>query len=151
MLRQKPPRTAPHERTVERLRALCLALPEAREKLSHGEPCWFAGKGKSFAMLDDHHDGAPHLAVWFAGSLDAQEALIASDPERFFKPPYVRGRLGGRGAGREAGVEDGRGAGQGGVPARSYGEARGGRGRKIDEVEARQKPSELSSLSAAPR
>ena len=89
MLRQKPPRTAPHERTVERLRALCLALPEAREKLSHGEPCWFAGKGKSFAMLDDHHDGAPHLAVWFAGSLDAQEALIASDPERFFKPPYV--------------------------------------------------------------
>jgi hypothetical protein len=89
MPRQKPPRSSQQQRAVDRLRALCLALPEAREKLSHGEPCWFAGKGKSFAMLDDHHHGAPHLAVWLAGSLDAQEALIASDPKRFFRPPYV--------------------------------------------------------------
>jgi len=85
----KPPRTAQAERLVERLRKLCLALPEAREKPSHGEPCWFAGKGRSFAMLDDHHHGAPHLSVWLAQPLDAQEALIASDPARFFRPPYV--------------------------------------------------------------
>jgi hypothetical protein len=44
---------------VARLRAICLALPEANEKISHGEPAWFAGKGKVFAMLDDHHHGAP--------------------------------------------------------------------------------------------
>ena len=41
-----------------------MALPDANEKLSHGEPTWFAGKGKVFAMLDDHHHGAAHLAVW---------------------------------------------------------------------------------------
>ena len=48
--------------TLSRLRALCLALPEAREKLSHGAPTWFAGKGKVYAMLDDQHHGAPHNA-----------------------------------------------------------------------------------------
>jgi len=66
-----------------------MALPEANEKLSHGEPTWFAGKGKIFAMLDDHHHGAAHLSVWLPQPFGAQEALISSDPERFFRPPYV--------------------------------------------------------------
>ena len=66
-----------------------MALPEANEKLSHGEPTWFAGKGKVFAMLDDHHHGAAHLAVWVPQPFGAQEALIRSDPKRFFRPPYV--------------------------------------------------------------
>jgi predicted DNA-binding protein (MmcQ/YjbR family) len=74
---------------VARLRKICLALPEAHEKLSHGEPTWFAGKGKVFAMLDNHHHGSKHLAVWLPQSLGAQEALIDADPERFFRPPYV--------------------------------------------------------------
>lgn len=82
-------RTAADERLVERLRQLCLALPEANERLSHGEPTWFAGKGKVFAMLDDHHHGAAHLSVWLPQPLGAQEALIDSDPARFFRPPYV--------------------------------------------------------------
>ena len=66
-----------------------MALPDANEKLSHGEPTWFAGKGKVFAMLDNHHHGATHLAVWLPQPFGAQEALIGSDPERFFRPPYV--------------------------------------------------------------
>ena len=66
-----------------------MALPEANEKLSHGEPTWFAGKGKIFAMLDDHHHGAAQLSVWLPQPFGAQEALISSDPERFFRPPYV--------------------------------------------------------------
>jgi len=74
---------------VAKLRAICLALPEAVEKTSHGEPTWFAGNGKVFAMLDDHHHGAPHLSVWLPAGLGAQETLIASDPERYFRPPYV--------------------------------------------------------------
>ena len=74
---------------IKKLRAICLALPEAVEKTSHGEPTWFAGKGKVFAMLDDHHHGAPHLSVWLPAGLGAQESLIASDPERYFRPPYV--------------------------------------------------------------
>lgn len=71
------------------LRAVCLALPEAREKVSHGEPTWLAGKGKVFAMLDDHHHGAPHLSVWLPAGPGAQEGLIESDPKRYFRPPYV--------------------------------------------------------------
>jgi hypothetical protein len=74
---------------LERLRAICLALPEAREKLSHGEPTWFAGTGKVFAMLDDHHHGSAHLSVWLPAPPGVQEALIESDPGRFFRPPYV--------------------------------------------------------------
>jgi predicted DNA-binding protein (MmcQ/YjbR family) len=74
---------------AERLRKICLALPEANEKLSHGEPTWFAGKGKVFAMLDNHHHGSPHLSVWLPQPRGAQEQLMKSDAERFFKPPYV--------------------------------------------------------------
>src|SRR5262245_27340693 len=74
---------------VARLRAICMALPEAVEKISHGEPTWFAGKGKVFAMLDEHHHGAKHVSVWLPAALGAQEALIDSDPKRFFRPPYV--------------------------------------------------------------
>src|SRR5262245_12433376 len=82
-------RSAASERLLARLRKICLALPEANEKLSHGEPTWFAGKGKVFAMLDDHNHGAAHLSVWLPQPLGAQEALIDADPERFFRPPDV--------------------------------------------------------------
>ena len=82
-------RTAASERLIARLRRICMALPEANEKLSHGEPTWFAGKGKVFASVDDHHHGAPHLSVWLPQPFGAQEALIDADPKRFFRPPYV--------------------------------------------------------------
>jgi len=64
-----------------------MALPEANERVSHGEPTWFAGKGKVFAMLDGHHHN--HLSVWLPQSLGGQAAFIDSDPARFFRPPYV--------------------------------------------------------------
>ena len=76
-------------RLVERLRKICMALPEAIEKRSHGEPTWFAGRGKVFATLDDHHHGAEHLSVWLPQPLGMQEALIDAQPGRFFRPPYV--------------------------------------------------------------
>jgi hypothetical protein len=81
--------SAADAKLVERLRKICMALPDANEKLSHGEPTWFAGKGKVFAMLDNHHHGSEHLSVWLPQSMGAQEALIDADPERFFRPPYV--------------------------------------------------------------
>ena len=91
---------AARDRLVGRLRRICMALPDANEKLSHGEPTWFAGKGKVFAMLDDHHHGAAHLSVWLPQPFGAQEALMRTDPERFFRPLRRRERLGGRGAGQ---------------------------------------------------
>jgi predicted DNA-binding protein (MmcQ/YjbR family) len=45
-----------------------------------------------FATLDDHHHGAPHVGVWLAMPLGAQEALVYQDPRRFFVPPYVGSR-----------------------------------------------------------
>ena len=77
------------QRLVERIRKICLALPEAHERVSHGEPTWFAGKGKVFAMIDGHHHDSPHLSVWLPQPFGAQEALIDADPGRFFRPPYV--------------------------------------------------------------
>src|SRR5882757_8510856 len=74
---------------VERLRKLCLTFPEANERLSHGEPTWFAGKGKVFAMLDNRHHGAEHISVWLPQPRGVQERLIAADAAGYFKPPYV--------------------------------------------------------------
>ena len=76
---------------LERLRAICLALPETTEKLAWGEPT-FRVDGKLFAQLDNHHHGAEHFAVWLAMPLGAQEGLVYTDPARFFVPPYVGGR-----------------------------------------------------------
>jgi predicted DNA-binding protein (MmcQ/YjbR family) len=73
---------------VDRLRAICLALPETTEKLAWSEPTWRV-RGKLFAQLDDHHHGADHLAVWLPAPLGEQAAMIFTDPERFFRPPYV--------------------------------------------------------------
>lgn len=74
---------------VERLRALCLALPEVTEKVSHGEPTWFVRR--VFVSLADHHHD-DRLAFWCAAPPGAQEELVAAEPERFFRPPYVGGR-----------------------------------------------------------
>ena len=80
------------EDPLARLRAICMALPDAVEKISHGEPSWFAGNGKMFAMLDDHHHGAADLSVWLPAPLGAQEAMLWRDPKRYFRPPYVGAR-----------------------------------------------------------
>jgi hypothetical protein len=74
---------------IERVRKICLRFPEANERVSHGEPTWFAGKGKVFVMLDNHHHGSEHLSIWLPQPRGVQERLIASEPELFFRPPYV--------------------------------------------------------------
>jgi hypothetical protein len=83
------------EDPLEKLRSLCLALPETTERLSHGEPTWFVRGKKTFVMYANHHHD-DRLAFWCAAPDGAQEALITADPERFFRPPYVghRGWLG---------------------------------------------------------
>ncbi len=80
---------------VGRLRAICLALPEAAERVSHGEPSWFAGK-RQFVTLSDHHHRDDHLSFWCAAAPGVQDALVHESPDRFFVPPYVghRGWLG---------------------------------------------------------
>ncbi len=76
---------------LERLRALCLALPETTERLSHGEPTWFVRDRKVFVMFAErHHDD--RIAFWCAAPAGEQQAQLAAAPDRFFRPPYVGGR-----------------------------------------------------------
>src|SRR5262249_38150177 len=86
---------------VERLRSICLALPDTTEKVAWGEPTWRV-RGRLFAQLADHHHGAGGLAVGLPAGLGVQELLVKSDPDRFFVPPYVgpRGWVGVRIDGR---------------------------------------------------
>ena len=84
------------ERVLARIREVCLALPQASERPSHGAPTFFvAGKRAFLMVLTDHH-GDGRFAVWCAGAPGMQQMLVDSDPERFFVPPYVghRGWLG---------------------------------------------------------
>lgn len=76
---------------LSRLRELCLALPETTERLSHGEPTWFVRDRKVFVTYADHHHD-DRLGFWCAAPPGAQEAFVAGDPERFYRPPYVGGR-----------------------------------------------------------
>lgn len=80
---------------LERVRALCTALPEVEERPSHGEPTWFVRGKKSFVMFCDHHHGL-RLGIWCAAAEGVQELRVAEDPEVFYRPPYVgvRGWLG---------------------------------------------------------
>ncbi|HSL33756.1 MAG TPA: MmcQ/YjbR family DNA-binding protein [Candidatus Limnocylindrales bacterium] len=73
---------------LARLRAICLALPGATERLSHGEPTWFVEDKRVFVTYADHHHD-DRLAFWCAAPGGLQEALVASSPERFFVPPYA--------------------------------------------------------------
>jgi hypothetical protein len=77
-----------NDRQLERLRRLCLALPETTERLSHGEPTWFIRDKRVFVTFADHHHD-DRLAFWSAAPAGAQEAMVAADPGRFFRPPYV--------------------------------------------------------------
>jgi len=70
----------------DRLRELCLALPETAEKEAWGEPTYRV-RGKMFAMEHRGKDG--RSAVWCKAPPGSQEVLVGADPDRFFVPPYV--------------------------------------------------------------
>jgi hypothetical protein len=84
------------ESALATVREICLALPETSERRSHGAPTFFIRGKRAFVMfLDDHH-GDGRLAVWCAAPAGAQALLTASNPDRYFVPPYVghRGWIG---------------------------------------------------------
>ena len=79
----------PEQGALDRVRALCLALPDATEKLSHGEAAWFVKK-QFASFVDHHHDD--RIGFWCAAPPGAQEARVSADPTHYFVPPYVGGR-----------------------------------------------------------
>ncbi|HMI58532.1 MAG TPA: MmcQ/YjbR family DNA-binding protein [Gemmatimonadaceae bacterium] len=86
----KKPSPPPSKRPLDRLRALCLALPEAHEVEAWSEPT-FRVKNKIFAMYadSDNHHGAGRPCVWVKSTHLIQDMLIHEDADRYFAPPYV--------------------------------------------------------------
>lgn len=82
----------PGDELLAKLREICLVFPEAVEAGGVGAPS-FKVRDKIFAMqhkmgeASDRQYDRPSL--WVKGLPGAQEMLIGSDPERFFRPPYV--------------------------------------------------------------
>jgi predicted DNA-binding protein (MmcQ/YjbR family) len=70
---------------TDRLRAICLALPEASEKQTWGNPT-FRVRDKIFAM-ERREDG--RVSFWCKAPPGSQMVLVGADPDRFFVPPYV--------------------------------------------------------------
>ena len=84
-----PPMTPkPFARQLRRVRKVCLSLPGATEKLSHGEPTFFVHK-RVFAGFSNNHHGDGHVAVVLPASPGLQEALIEEAPHAYYRPPYV--------------------------------------------------------------
>ena len=72
-------------RPLDRLREICLSLPEAVERETWDLPT-FRVRDKIFAMAPD---GDGRLSVWCKAPPGSQIILVGADPDRFFVPPYV--------------------------------------------------------------
>jgi hypothetical protein len=68
------------------VRRIALSLPETTEKPSYGTP-GFRVKDKLFARVREEGDA---LVVW-CGDLAEKDALIASEPKKFFTTPHYDG------------------------------------------------------------
>jgi len=70
---------------TDRLRVICMALPEAEERETWEIPTYRI-RGKIFALQSaiEARD-----AVWCKAQEGSQELLVQADPGRFFVPPYL--------------------------------------------------------------
>jgi predicted DNA-binding protein (MmcQ/YjbR family) len=75
----------------ERVRRICVSLPEVTERMSHGSPAFFVTKQFVMLWANGHrdHDFA-HL--WCAAAPGIQGDLIDQSTERAYRPPYVSAR-----------------------------------------------------------
>lgn len=78
---------------LERLRTVCLALPETNERLSHGSPTFFVRDSRVVCSYhaDGSHGGRGE-SLWAPAPPGVQEQLVEDEPDRFYRPPYVGGR-----------------------------------------------------------
>lgn len=71
---------------LDRLRAICLAFPDAEERETWECPT-FRVRDKIYAMYVEDEDDRP--AFWAKAPPGNQTHLVEADPGRFFVPPYV--------------------------------------------------------------
>lgn len=75
----------PFDQILDRLRGICLALPEASEKEAWGDPT-FRVRDRIFAMIKT---GDGRISAWLKAPPGGQAHLVEADPRTFFVPPYV--------------------------------------------------------------
>ena len=74
---------------VDRLRTLCLALPEAREVEAWGSPTF---RVKTIFAMYSGPESAQRPGeegAWIKAPPGDQDFLVSADPDRFFVPAYV--------------------------------------------------------------
>jgi hypothetical protein len=72
--------------TEDDVRRLAIDLPAVEERTSYGTPAFYVA-GKIFARIHDR----PGVLVCWRPDLDDREALLASDPEKFFTTDHYTG------------------------------------------------------------
>ncbi len=72
---------------LDRVRSICLALPEVTD--TGGATPSFRAGGKTFANFVDSHHGDGNIGIWCRAEQGVQGLLVDADAERFFIPPYV--------------------------------------------------------------
>lgn len=85
-----PPRYDPADPLLARLREICLALPGAEEKVSHGRPNFFTRKVFAIygaTVKGDHWSTQRDRSVQVLPDPDERPALVQDD--RFFVPAYT--------------------------------------------------------------
>ena len=74
---------------LDRVREICLALPEAQEVEAWGAPT-FRVNNKIFAMYSaNSHHSAGRVALWMMSVSVEQDFVVRARPDCYFKPPYV--------------------------------------------------------------
>ena len=73
------------DNALDRLRGICLILPEATEQGCVGDPT-FKVRDKIFAM---RHRMDSRMSMWCKTPPGVPGMLVVSDPARFSVPPYV--------------------------------------------------------------
>jgi predicted DNA-binding protein (MmcQ/YjbR family) len=74
---------------LKRLTTICLALPEATADDRHPPHRGFVVNKKNFAWFTVNEHGDGRVALGIRADAKENEALVASDPERFGLPKYV--------------------------------------------------------------
>jgi hypothetical protein len=76
--------------SLARVRAACLALPEAFEQQAWGTPT-FRVRKRIFAMFASAptHHGRGRDGLWCAAPVGVQQMLVRAEPDKFYVPPYV--------------------------------------------------------------
>ncbi len=74
---------------LERLRAICLALPETGEKISHGIPAFHVANRMFAYFRHNHHGDAMTVVCVKTTGREEQEMLIDADPALYSWPAYI--------------------------------------------------------------